>query len=213
MALIITMIVLLILAGVVINLSLGENGIIGKAKTAVDKYKQTSQNEQIELAKIENLVAGNRTFDMDDLKAAMLEIVYPVGSIYTSKENRDPGNFLGGTWQRIAQGRVLMGASDVEADGFVAGTTKNAGLPNITGTFGARGIGDDDALGASPITHGNGAFQYSKNNGDLWGGMAYYGQSHYRVMSFDASRSNSIYGASNTVQPPAYVVYMWERIE
>lgn len=46
-ALIITMIVLLILAGVSINLTFGENGIISKAKNAVDKYKQAAYNEQI----------------------------------------------------------------------------------------------------------------------------------------------------------------------
>ena len=30
-------------------------------------------------------------------------------------------------------------------------------------------------------------------------------------LGFDASRSNPIYGRSNTVQPPAYVVNIWQR--
>ena len=29
---------------------------------------------------------------------------------------------------------------------------------------------------------------------------------------FDASRSNSIYGRSNTVQPAAYYVHIWRRV-
>lgn len=32
-----------------------------------------------------------------------------------------------------------------------------------------------------------------------------------RNVRFDASYSNSIYGNSTTVQPPAYYVYMWRR--
>jgi hypothetical protein len=32
-------------------------------------------------------------------------------------------------------------------------------------------------------------------------------------LAFDASRSNSIYGKSSTVQPPAYYAYIWHRIE
>ena len=52
-ALIITIIVLLVLAGVVINLSMSENGLIGKAQTSVDKYKESENLEKISLAKYE----------------------------------------------------------------------------------------------------------------------------------------------------------------
>lgn len=31
--------------------------------------------------------------------------------------------------------------------------------------------------------------------------------------SFDASKSNNIYGKSETVQPPAYKVHFWKRIK
>jgi hypothetical protein len=30
-------------------------------------------------------------------------------------------------------------------------------------------------------------------------------------LGFDASRSNSIYGNADTVQPPAYLVNIWKR--
>ncbi len=48
-ALVITIIVLIILAGISINLVLGENGIITKAKLAKEQTEQTMQNEQIGL--------------------------------------------------------------------------------------------------------------------------------------------------------------------
>ena len=53
-ALVVTVVVLLILAGVALNLVLGNNGILNKAKDARQEYKQASENEQKELSKGED---------------------------------------------------------------------------------------------------------------------------------------------------------------
>ena len=53
-SLVITIIVLLILAGVTINMVLGENGIINKSKTAVGKYENAQEKENMALAEYEN---------------------------------------------------------------------------------------------------------------------------------------------------------------
>lgn len=77
--------------------------------------------------------------------------------------------------------------------GIGAGTYYEAGLPNITGNISAF---------KSSIS---GAFVGSNNTNryDGWNDN----QDEYAVStSFDASRSNSIYGASTTVQPPAMTV-------
>ena len=58
-ALVVTIVVLLILAGVSINMVLGENGIVTKAKDARDKTKQAKQND---LASMDQVVK-----DMDDI--------------------------------------------------------------------------------------------------------------------------------------------------
>ena len=73
---------------------------------------------------------------------------FPVGSIYQSTDPTSPAALFGGIWEEIASERVLMGASSTHA----AGTTVEAGLPNITGTL-------SDIMGtiwASPS--GSGAF-------------------------------------------------------
>ncbi len=51
-ALVITVIILIILAGVSLNLALGQNGIFVKSKEAVDKYKDEAQKEQNEMDNI-----------------------------------------------------------------------------------------------------------------------------------------------------------------
>lgn len=52
--LIITIIVLLILAGVTINMVLGENGIINKSRTAVAKYENATKDENSQISNIDN---------------------------------------------------------------------------------------------------------------------------------------------------------------
>lgn len=55
-ALVVTIVILLILAGVSINLVLDNNGIIGKAKDAKDEYGKAKQNEQTDLNKVSDWI-------------------------------------------------------------------------------------------------------------------------------------------------------------
>ena len=52
-ALIITIIILLILAGVSLSMVLGENGLINKVQSSVNKYQEKATNEQNLLNKVE----------------------------------------------------------------------------------------------------------------------------------------------------------------
>ena len=58
-ALVVTIVVLLILAGVSINMVLGENGIVTKAKDARDKTEQAKQNDLAQLDKLDNWITNN----------------------------------------------------------------------------------------------------------------------------------------------------------
>ena len=58
-ALVVTIVVLLILAGVSLSLVLGENGLINKSKEARDKYAEAAKNEQSELNKVDEWLEEN----------------------------------------------------------------------------------------------------------------------------------------------------------
>ena len=126
---------------------------------------------------------------------------FPVGSIYQSTDPTSPAALFGGSWEEIASERVLMGASSTHA----AGTTVKAGLPNLKGSF--SGV----ASTAYPNLSNSGALSMNTNNGGLAG---YEGGSYGSncTVSFDASKSNAIYGRSSTVQPAAYYVHIWHRV-
>ena len=55
-ALVITIIVLLILSGVAISLSIGEDGIFKRAKEGAETYQNASENEKVELDKVSNYI-------------------------------------------------------------------------------------------------------------------------------------------------------------
>ena len=132
---------------------------------------------------------------------------YPVGSIYQSTDPTSPAALFGGTWEEIASNRVLMGASRSHA----AGTTVKAGLPNITGSLASNlDRGGSPFCGSANRLSANGSLTFSEQS-IAYGGYSSFSGSQYNI-EFDASRSNPIYGASDTVQPAAYYVYIWHRV-
>lgn len=131
---------------------------------------------------------------------------YPVGSIFQTVSSTSPAALFGGSWQEIAQNRVLMGASYAHA----AGTTVEAGLPNITGSLREANADSSPFRGSKASLESSGALKFVEIN-TSWGGYRGDSGSTYDVY-FDASRSNSIYGRSATVQPAAYYVHIWRRV-
>ena len=127
---------------------------------------------------------------------------YPVGSIFQTVSSTSPAALFGGTWEQIASERVLMGASSSHA----AGSTVEAGLPNITGTAngGVLSMSTPSSDGAFGGKYYNTTTRHGGGDKGDW--FSTYDR------TFDASKSNAIYGASNTVQPAAYYVHIWRRV-
>lgn len=101
-----------------------------------------------------------------------------LGKIYTD-----------GKLPNLKDGRFLEGASE-------AGQVKSAGLPNIEGFYNVFW---------SSINNLEGCFSgESPTRSAATGGDTQY--QYYDKVVFNASRSNSIYGSSDTVQPKSYTV-------
>jgi hypothetical protein len=129
---------------------------------------------------------------------SLLEILYPVGSIKITVSSTAPFSDLGfGTWEEVSKGRVLWGADDSHA----AGSTIEAGLPNIKGRLGPMDDMSSETVDGVFYRGDNRAYDAKSDlSGDGW------------CLGFDASRSSSVYGKSDTVTPPSYVVHFWQRV-
>lgn len=154
-------------------------------------------------------VGSGLTVDADGtLSADSALAAYPVGSIFQTVSTTSPAALFGGTWEQIAFNRVLMGAGT----GYTAGSTVEAGLPNITGSFTTKStdVGGSPFSGDANVLSANGSLAFSEKS-TSYGGYTGHSGSQYNIQ-FDASRSNPIYGRSYTVQPAAYYVHIWKRV-
>ena len=136
--------------------------------------------------------------------------IYPIGSIYLSVNATNPANLFGGEWEQIAQGRTLFGA---DGSDYIAGNTVEAGLPNVSGSIG-RIYNDYNLNNTSYQPFVTRPFYYIQS--EEYGtssNLASGSNDAIRQTYMDLSKANSIYGNSTTVQPPAFVVYMWKRIK
>lgn len=84
------------------------------------------QIKQLEMITIPDEVQG---FEMD-ICHAIGKLMYPVGSIYMSANNTDPGELFGGTWERWGQGRVPVGVN--EGDSIFSVSEKTGGAKTHT---------------------------------------------------------------------------------
>lgn len=79
-----------------------------------------------------------------------------------------------------------------------------AGLSNITGRVYDKSGGNSPAWTIDPeITEASGAFRIGADGGHTGGGTSQE-KKYVKDFNFDASRSNTIYGASDTVQPASH---------
>lgn len=173
-------------------------GVIDQANSsnAIKTWTGTSAQYQslVSGGTVDNHTLYNITDDTNPTQA-LLEAIYPVGSIYIGTMSTCPMSALFGTWTLVSSGRVLQG-SDAN---HTAGTTIEAGLPNIEG---------DPWTGGDGTFNPSGAFYKVSDGSNI---KQLYTNVAYPHLKFDASRSSSIYGNSDTVQPPAYVVNIWQR--
>ena len=112
-----------------------------------------------------------------------------------------------GTWEEVPANLCLQTGATSEA-----GTQRSAGLPNIEGKFTKAPLNDNKGYNGF-IDKANGAFRALNVMNRTTFADSQSGEKYLtgNGCSFDASLSNPIYGASDTVQPPAYIVLAWVR--
>ena len=153
----------------------------------------------VELATIAESTTGVdtlRAVTPAGLKAALLT-AFPVGSVYITATNTNPGTFLGGTWAAIGAGRTLMGAGTLSPDTYTAGSEGGAARVTLTTNEmpshnhgGATGTVSNDHTHSGVTSVTGNHVHYTTNNSNVWGGGA-GGQQGYLSNNSDATIKKS----------------------
>ena len=93
-ALVVTIIILIILAGVSISMIVGDNGIITQAQKAVEDTKQAQEKESIQLAILENELSGTEL----QIGTTLYSKTQGNGTRWHILTNKNDGTMDGGTF-------------------------------------------------------------------------------------------------------------------
>ena len=182
---------------------------IGMAILFIDRLKKSvgincfpSNNQSLELN-------GHSIFDL----------IYPVGSIYTSVNNTNPGTLFGGTWVAFGTGKTLVGVDTNDTDFNTPEKTGGSKdlqqhshtIDSATLTGSARNFLMDD-YNETMVASGIFSLGWGTGTDRTWNGSS--GSRSFRELNVNASHSHSMQnagtGTSGNLQP--YItVYMWKR--
>ena len=199
----------------VVELATFEETIAGtdayRAVTPASLHAKTATTDRIGLVELATAseaakrTEASKVLTPSVIASAVLDVVYPVGSIYMSANNVEPSKFIGGQWQALEEGRVLIGANATYKAGSKGGeaahTLTTAEMPVHTHSATTATAGEHThTRGTMNIEGGGGYVEAYDKPGAYWGAMyldtsekGFMGSSdtdydNYRI-GFDASRN------------------------
>lgn len=126
---------------------------------------------------------------------ALLDVMYPIGSIYLSTASSDPATLFGGTWQRIKD-RFLLAAGDA----YSAGGTGGEAIHKLT-------------TSEMPAHNHNAsltvAFDTASSSSNM--NKAVGSDYNYSTRTLSLSTDSVGGGAGHNNMPPYIVVNAWKR--
>ena len=177
--------------------------------TIKDAFGQ-SETRQITLPSTTPVVwIGKKTMKYNgvEIVESILDKVYPIGSIYITVNNVNPGTLFGGTWQAFGAGRTLIGAgTGTDANStqmaFSAGTTGGEYSHQLTvNEMPSHSHGITERTSGSIGSYNHGPFMASQNSTNT----------HTWPSSNTPIQKEGGDQAMSLVQP--YIsVYLWRRI-
>ena len=150
--------------------------------------------------------SGAATFTGTMGGKALLNAIYPVGSIYMSVNSTSPAKLFGGTWKRIKD-KFLLSAGDTYSAGATGGESSHT---LTTSEMPAHSHGVNTSGEYFVTTEENNAnntrVAYS-SNGNRWvDGQTSTSHFHHRTGTSTVGS-----GAAHNNMPPYLAVYVWKR--
>ena len=175
---------------------------------AINSVKENTSSTKLLVANGSTVMYRDWNKLVNSIKSAM----YPVGSVYITYNNVNPGTFLGGTWVQFGQGRTLVG----EGTGNDGSTSMSFTANSTGGSYKHNhiyGIKVNEYYSATSnlgVRKPDGSWQGGIKDGT---GHAYFNncsQAANKELNTDTYKIESNTSNSGTIQP-YIVVFFWRR--
>lgn len=175
---------------------------------AINSVKENTSSTKLLVANGSTVMYRDWNKLVNSIKSAM----YPVGSVYITYNNVNPGTFLGGTWVQFGQGRTLIGQGTGND-----GSTSMSFTANSTGgsykhnhIYGIKVNEYYSVTSNLRVRKSDGSWQGGIRDGT---GHAYFNncsQAGNKELNTDTYKIESNTSNSGTIQP-YIVVFFWRR--
>ncbi len=142
---------------------------------------------------------------LEDLKAEIMNAIYPIGSIYMSTSNTNPSGLFGGEWNAWGSGKVPVGVDSNNTNFDIVEKTGGNETQKLRAAIGATHATTTRIgyMAAEKIP--NVSYKYSTNGYDGIGDVPYE----------DINHSTMVYqqdGSDPSTLQPYITCYMWKRV-
>ena len=151
------------------------------------------------------LYVGNTGKQLKNIKSnqELVDLIYPVGSIYLSINNTNPGTLFGGTWEQIKD-RFLLACGSTYNNGSTGGSATHI---HSTGNHTLT-------VDEMPSHNHPGIFKYTNQSGG-WYARLFLGTDGKQLENEGKTGGGKPHNHGNTGStnhmPPYLAVYMWKR--
>ena len=143
----------------------------------------------------------------------LVDMVYPVGSIYMSVNSTSPATLFGGTWEQI-KGRFLLGTGepDDNSNTYYGSDLTYNGRTKYNEQVGSTGGESRHTLSVAEMPSHTHSIYYYLSSGSLSFGYNFSNKGAASAVTTASSGIGTTGGdASHNNLPPYFVVYMWKR--
>lgn len=143
-----------------------------------------------------------------------MEAAWPIGAVFISVNNTNPGPQLGGNWVEFAKGRMIVGVDDTQTEFNTVekqGGNKAMQKHSHTGSTSIEGNHSHSPTRDVVVTSGSGNARAGSAGGQqvAWNGAFGLNAAGAHSHSFTTNEAGS--GDSGNL-PPYITTYMWKRI-
>ena len=163
-------------------------------------FQYVVNNTSLTQAQVDAINSGI-TSELVNQIANIWQKIYPVGAIYISINSVSPASLFGGSWEKIAQGRTLIGANTVYTLGSAGGATTHS--HTLENGYAAIAMKQSNAAYWTRKSVSNYQPNFRSADADVFSEFS----------SFKVAEATALGGSTDNADnlPPYLAVNMWQR--